>query len=316
MDDLVLLSLPSKELRVFLALRHSCDKFGETLVSMDELGELTGYGRTALSQAVAGLVERKLLLVHRMKRDFGRLARNKYIVVPCSPERTRRMVEGESPRSRERTSTRVLNKSLSNVSNVVITTEVTAPSAPSREEKKMRWQDDDENLGGFGLLDGEVPSAQKATPVSKRLPKTRHLRPQDEWTAADVATEFSFRVYARLPKIPKLLNTNNLRQRLSVNRSRYDMTALIELEAMDAFLADERNMTRILNAPEKAHEMFLASIAKQAPEILEQYGESVQVAVDNPPRVDYIVASDGKQFDNSMPGRAALKRYEEKLKGN
>jgi hypothetical protein len=29
----------------------------------------------------------------------------------------------------------------------------------------------------------------------------------------------------------------------------------------------------------------------------------------------YVYASDGKPFDNSMPGRAAMERYEQKLKG-
>jgi len=31
--------------------------------------------------------------------------------------------------------------------------------------------------------------------------------------------------------------------------------------------------------------------------------------------LEYIIASDGRKFDNSMPGRAALERYEDKLKG-
>jgi hypothetical protein len=37
-------------------------------------------------------------------------------------------------------------------------------------------------------------------------------------------------------------------------------------------------------------------------------------AVSSTPRVQFLYASDGEQFDNSMPGRLALERYEESLR--
>jgi hypothetical protein len=37
-------------------------------------------------------------------------------------------------------------------------------------------------------------------------------------------------------------------------------------------------------------------------------------SVSSTPRVEFLYASDGEQFDNSMPGRLALERYEESLR--
>lgn len=305
MDDLVLLSLPPTELRVFLALRHNVDRWGEVRASMEMLGELTGYGRTTLSSAVKGLSERGLIRIHRKKRDFGRLSWNVYTVVPCSPERTRVALEQSAPRSPERTSTRVLNKSL----DIKLITNTITEVAPPREEKEMnRWSDDDDDIAGVGLLgDEKKPVAKK---VSKASPKTRSQRPQDEWTAADVASEFSFRVYARMPQVPKTIATSTLRMRLAVNRKQYGQTAAQEMAAMDKFFADERNYRRVEQKPDKAHFEFLQAIAEYI------RNESVSVApVDTPVEMDYISASDGRKFENNMPGRAALKRHEEKLKG-
>jgi hypothetical protein len=306
-DDLVLLDLTPTELRVFLALRHDVDRWGESRASMEMLGELTGYGRTTLSKAVAGLVRRDLIRVHRKKRDFGRLSWNVYTVVPCSPERTRLVIEPKSPRSRERTSTRVLNKSLEVKLTKTINTEV---AAPRLEESMNRWQDDDD-LPGVGLLDA-VSESDKSKPLSKKSAKNRSERPQAEWTANDVAVEFSFRVYARMPQVPRTIDTNTLRMRLSVNRKKYGQTAAQEMAAMDKFFADERNYRRVEQNPAKAHFEILQAIATY---IRETTSPVVAVPVDITVAMDYIEASDGRKFENNMPGRAALKRYEDKLKG-
>jgi hypothetical protein len=309
MDDLVLLSLSSSELRLFLALRHDCDKFGETRISMEELSSLTGYGRTALSLALVGLVERDLVRVRRIKGVRGRLQANEYTVVPCSPERTRM----GSPRSLEQTSTRVLSKSLKVKLTKTITTEGTSPLAQSQplEEKMNRWSDDDD-LPGVGLLD--EPVAQKSVkPLSKKSSKNRNERPRAEWTANDVAAEFTFRVYARMPNVPHTIDTQTLRMRLSVNRKTYGVNAVQELAAMDKFFADERNYRRVEQKPEKAHFEILQAIAEH---IKSTSSPVLQpVGVDKVLEMDYVSASDGRKFENNMPGRAALQRYEEKLKG-
>lgn len=311
MDDLVLLSLSSSELRLFLALRHDCDKFGETRISMEDLSLLTGYGRTALSLALVGLVEKDLVRVRRIKGVRGRLQSNEYVVVPCSPERTRVAFERGSPRSRERTSTHVLNKSIKDNITKTIITEGSSPLAQTQlEENLNRWSDDDD-LPGVGLLD-EPSSSVKSKPLSKRSSKNRNERPQAEWTANDVAAEFTFRVYARMPQVPHTIDTQTLRMRLSVNRKTYGVSAVQELAAMDKFFADERNYRRVEQKPEKAHFEILQAIA----EYIKGNSSSVPVvAVDKVLEMDYVSASDGRKFENNMPGRAAMKRHEEKSKG-
>ena len=48
---------------------------------------------------------------------------------------------------------------------------------------------------------------------------------------------------------------------------------------------------------------------------IEEFKTQCVNIVDKVLEMDYISASDGRKFENNMPGRAALQRYEEKLKG-
>jgi hypothetical protein len=180
--------------------------------------------------------------------------------------------------------------------------------APKREVVVVnRWKDDDDDIGGFGLLESDVaPAAQK---ISKRDPKTRRLRPQEEWTPADVASEFSSRVYDKIRGIPGLVNTNALRGALAANRSRFEMNATLEMELMERFFGDERNLQLIKGSPKKAHGILLNFITVNVSRVVEDLEMTAEDKEEN-----YIYASDGKRFDKSMPGRRDLKEYEEKLR--
>jgi hypothetical protein len=174
-----------------------------------------------------------------------------------------------------------------------------------------KWQDEDSEIGGWGLL--EPAYASKTNKVSKRDPKTRHQRPQEEWTAADVASEFAVRVYDRVRGIPGLVSTKDLRGALSANRARFGVSSTIEMELLEKFFADERNITAIKNSPRKAHGIFLNFITSNINSVTEEMGMDDEV-LDTEMAVEYVYASDGKKFDNSMPGRRALEMYEEKLR--
>jgi DNA-binding MarR family transcriptional regulator len=324
-EEIRLLSLPPAELRVLLALRHMVDRWGEVNVTMDELKVLTGYGRTTLSKAVAGLSEAGFIDTVRTKRNLGKLSKNRYYLTPCSPEQTWEVKSASEvvlPCSTERTSTASEVVTSSN-SNVISNTKVkntsyslvaTGHGGVFKEVSLVNKWDDDDDIGGFGLLDGEVPASRKVRPVSKRDPKTRHQRPQEDWTAADVASEFSWRVYDKVRGIPGMVNTNKLRLALSQNRVRFGSTATIEMELMDKFFGDARNLDTIKRTPQFTHAIFLRFITANISGVVTELGMD-EPEVDNYERPEYIYASDGKKFDNSMPGRKAMERYEEKIGG-
>ena len=80
----------------------------------------------------------------------------------------------------------------------VFTKEITVP---------MKQYDDGEDLAGFGLVEPKDPPAIK---VRKTDPKTRGKRPQHEWTAMDVAAEFSYQVGRKYPLLPGTVNVAKL----------------------------------------------------------------------------------------------------------
>lgn len=319
-EELRLLSLTPAELRLLLALRHLQNRWHEVNASMDELTTLTGYSRTTLWRAHAGLEAAGFIEATRTKRNFGFYAKNRYVLKSGSVDETSLV----SACSTDETSTDNIDiqiitttSTFSNKSIEAINTSCLLGAAGTEEGKKEnmvnRWSEDDDNVGGFGLLEGEVPSTQKQKPMSKRDPKTRHMRPQDEWTAADVASEFSFRVYSKIRGIPGLVNTASLRGALAGNRSKFGITAVIEMEVMERFFADERNLNTIRKFPTSAVGMFLRAITTNVQQVVEDLGMEDAPVVDETPVASYVYASDGKAFDNSMPGRKSLERYEEKL---
>jgi hypothetical protein len=174
-----------------------------------------------------------------------------------------------------------------------------------------KWNEDD----GFILGDfSSEPSKTKK--VNKRDPKTRHQRPQEEWTPADVASEFSSRIYAKLRGYPGVVNTKELWGALAANRARFHVTAVIELEALDRFMSDERNLVAVRKYPKNAHRMFLNAITNNMNTIVTSMDMEEKLDKDPESTAEYVYASDGTEFDNSMSGRLELKAYEANLKGN
>jgi DNA-binding Lrp family transcriptional regulator len=281
------------------------NRWGEINLCMEQLGDLTGSSRTTLWRRMTVLEEKGLIETTRTKRNYGKLYKNRYKLLVFKIE----------------TSTAGQSSHIDNLTTVTtVTTKVKNTSyslwgfAPEMEEIEMvnKWQDDDE-VGGFGLLDGELPATQRQKPASKRDPKTRNQRPQHEWTPNDVASEFASQLYSKVRGIPGLLNIRKLAPILGKYRKDYGTTALFELEVIDMLINDSRRLADIKKDPANAYRIFLRMLAthgKKAQNNLE-FEE-----IENEPElvIDYLIASDGKKFDNSMPGRVELKEYEKSLK--
>jgi hypothetical protein len=173
-----------------------------------------------------------------------------------------------------------------------------------------RWSDDDDDLKGFGLLDGDTASGQRKSSISKKSSKTRHQRAREEWTPADVASEFSWRIYDKVRGIPNMINTKTLTILLAKYRKEFGITASMELDLLDKFLGDERNLIAIKRQPSKTVNIFLVFITNNVNKLSQT--SQVVIEEDNSSNSN-LIASDGKLFDNTIIGKAALERYESKL---
>ena len=174
-----------------------------------------------------------------------------------------------------------------------------------------KWEDDSDSLAGFGLV--EDRDAVQPT-IRKSDPKTRGKRPEHEWTPMDVAAEFSYRVGKRYPLLPGTVNVRQLSGALSKFRKQYQTTALVELELLKLFMADERNFQNIGDEAPFLYKMYLASFGKKMNQARENLGlNKVNAKVDTSVKVSTLTASDGKVFQNSLSGRAQLERYEKRL---
>lgn len=277
------------------ALSDNRDRWGETRLTMEELAEITGSSRTTLWRALSVLTEKGLVETTRTKRNLGRLYKNRY-----------KVIEFETSTASQGS----LNSQLDTVTDSHIKNTSYSFGAEGTEEDPMvnNWKEEDDFMS-FGLID-EAPPVQK---ISKADPKTRRLRPQEEWTALDVASEFAFRVYDNIRGVPGIVNTMNLRGALSRNRTKFDISAAIEMSLMDKFFADARNIAAIKRSPKNSIGIFLNFITNNITSARNEV--TIEQALAMAEELEYLYASDGRKFDKSIAGRAALARYEKKLKG-
>jgi hypothetical protein len=192
------------------------------------------------------------------------------------------------------------------------------PQAAKTEVQEMaRWKNDDEDdVGGFGLFEEEVQQkvASTAKPINKRDTSTRGRRPEAEWTVYDIASEFSHLLSRKFPYIPGLVNVRNISGALRGWRNQYGTTATVEMEMMRKFFADERNWLGADKEPEKIHLRYLRMFKTHMQEINASFDiyDSVESS-DLTTGDDYLYSSDGRRFDNTLIGRKALARYEDSL---
>lgn len=325
-EDEVLLSLTASEGRVVLALRSLADLHGVVQTTTEVLGGITGYSPATLRRAFRSLEDKSLLTTVRTKRNFGKFSVNNYTLAPSLISE-----RWESPPSLmgER-STTGQGSSNSYIANININTINRGKIGKSRKEiilsGNKRWYpkgedtSGDDEIGGFGLFESEQPSTVKMKlSVDARDPKTRGRRPQENWTASDVAAEFAYLVARKYPYLPGLVRTAELRGALAQNRKKYGITATIEMEMVRLFLGDSRMHHDAEQNPQYLHKRFLKMFNTHMDEALKNLGmptrnQLANGVIDNEEHSEYVYASDGREFDNSIVGRKNLQKYEEKLR--
>ncbi len=174
-----------------------------------------------------------------------------------------------------------------------------------------RWEDDGDNLAGFGLVE---PRDAESPKIRKSDPRTRGKRPEHEWSAMDVAAEFSYRVGKRFPLLPGTVNVRQLAGALNKFRKQYQTTALVELELLKLFMSDENNFRNVGDEAPHLYKLYLASFGKKMNQARETLGLTKVNAPENTSvKLGTLTASDGRVFQNSLSGRAQLERYEKRL---
>jgi hypothetical protein len=118
-------------------------------------------------------------------------------------------------------------------------------------------------------------------------------------------------MYQKINNAPAMINTSELRGALAAYRKRYNTNATIEMAVMQKFFGDARIWIEAKKAPHFAHKIFLREITKSTAEVLDELGMNDTSPVNYQEEYDdYVYASDGKKFDNSIPGRVQLAKYE------
>jgi hypothetical protein len=301
-------------------------KEGLIETKMEDLARFAQCSEESIRRALRGLETANLVETIRTKRNLGKLSYNRYRLVSPSHKIVGLTVEPPH-KNVELPSHKIVGSTAgtSNTSNYLKVNKTTSYLVPSGTKGNRRsfilvnrWQED-EGVGGFGLFEDELAAKTSGPSISKRNPKTRNQRPQHEWTAADVASEFSSRIYRTIPGVPNIMNTDKLRGALSKMRKDYDSNSLIELEIMKMFFEDPWLQREGVDKPEFIVGRFLKSFASHYDQALRNLGLPAR----NTPTEndllsasasDFVYASDGRRFDNSMPGQLALDKYEDKLR--
>ena len=317
-------NLTDFQFRLLAVICHLSGSEGRLQASAESLGIASGnVTEKTVRRGLVALEEAGFIKRTKTKRRNG--YRGKDVLDITSPQVTSGPVEAQDIwASNVRTShdyrsrSIITNKSLvpnSKDSNQLKDIRNTEGVSMKEIRVPMRkWEDDGDNLAGFGLVE---PKDAPSTKVRKSDPRTRGKRPEHEWTAMDVAAEFSYRVGKRYPLLPGTVNVRQLSGALSKFRKQYNTTALIELELLRLFLTDENNFRNIGDEAPFLYKMYLASFGKKMNQARENLGlGKINAPTETVVKMGTLVASDGRVFQNSLSGRAQLERHEKKIKEN
>jgi DNA-binding transcriptional ArsR family regulator len=310
------------EFRLYAVLCHTAGQEGVVEASVAHLGTLTrGASDKTVRRALKALEAAGLVETARTRSTGGKWGITKYVLPavkndrrstpqpPVKNDRTE-VVDSKLEAAVELTSSDLLPSLSRQVSNGGTTYPYGQSPCPIRRVVLKKFDDGDDNIGGFGLLE---PKPLPEIKIRKSDPKTRGRRPQHEWTPLDVAAEFQFRVGKRFYWLPGTLNIRSLAGALSKNRSQYGVTALIELELLDMFMADERNFLNVGNEAPDLYKSFLRMFKTKMNQARENIGLKPLSAVEVVESAPMLVASDGQTFDNSAAGRSMLEKYERRI---
>ena len=187
-------------------------------------------------------------------------------------------------------------------------------NVPRKEMKiPMKNYDDDEGLAGVGLIE---PRDAVQPKIRKSDPRTRGKRPEHEWTAMDVAAEFSYQVGRKYPLLPGTVSVKTLSGALRKFRTQYGTTPIVELELLRLFMADSNNFRDIGSEAPLLYKKFLSSFGKKMNLARSNLGlANINAKENTESKTVVLTSSDGKTFPNSLSGRAQLERHEKRLGG-
>jgi hypothetical protein len=308
--------LSDYQFRLLAVLCHKTGSEGFLKASIADLGTWTGKSSDkTVRTALKALEKAGLLTIYKSRRANGFQGINTYKVT-VKNYRTEENVTVKNYRTSHD------YKSLSNITNKPLVPNGHISNQLKESETEgftkeiiipmRKWEDDGDNLAGFGLVEERDAPQPK---IRKSDPKTRGRRPEHEWTPLDVASEFSFRVGRKFPLLPGTVNVRQLAGALSKFRKQYETNALIELELLRLFMADERNFKNVGDEAPMLYKMFLASFKTKINQARENLGlAKISAPIETVVKMGTLTASDGRVFQNSLSGRVQLDRYEKRLK--
>lgn len=307
-------SLSDKEVRVIFTLWQPCQG-GKAWRGIQELADACLTSRETIRQVLNSLEQKGYVRTERTKRNLGKMSTTLvYLTMPSGVGMATK--KDTSPCQADLASTDVQVVLSTNSTSTSTNNSWIYPSDKSRRRKELRvgrrWSDDDSELAGFGLLDTE-DSKPKQT-AKKNTGKTRHLRPQSEWTALDVASEFTARLMSQFPGNLTLINTKNLAIALAKNRKDYGFSPELELVLMDKWFADERNLRNATTRHQFLIGSFLNMFKSDVEDGYSKLGVRMpQVNPEVSTAVKKLYASDGTPYDDTPLGRRFLAMHEERL---
>lgn len=313
--------------RVAVALYDLADSRGNIQTSTKALTEITGVSESTLTRAFRDLEQHGYLVTTRTRKGFNKFAFNEYRVL-LGPkdepvESNWDLLGAPNPR------TASLNVGVedSNLPVFVSLKDEQSTAVPGNSET-LTTSTNNQNKEILRISNQSVKKRKVKNSGTKQIfntskknskiwaftpdPKdfnTRALRPKGSWSNWDIAAEFADRLHARYPDRPALINKTRLAKALLPMRSPYNSTPELELALIDWFFDDNHKVGLAEREPEKVLGTFLNMFKTN----MEKARSAVAYAARYADVPDWVYASDGKRFDNSMPGRFALKEYESEL---
>jgi DNA-binding PadR family transcriptional regulator len=303
------------QFRLFAILCRSAAPGGLVETTVAQLCIETGKASDkTIRSALQGLEASGLIETSQTKRANGYLGRKK-ITVKNYQQEEQELVENYRTSHDYKPHSSIANKLLVTNSQYIYKLKDSETEGLTKEIRvpMRRWEDDGDSLAGFGLVE---PKDAPQPKIRKSDPKTRGKRPEHEWTAMDVAAEFSYQVGRKYPLLPGTVSVKSLSGAIRKFRSQYGTTPLIELELLRLFMQDERNFKDIGDEAPHLYKKYLASFGTKMNQARENLGlNKVTAKVETTPASGTLSSSDGRVFQNSLSGRAQLERHEKRLKG-
>lgn len=313
--------------RVAVTLYELADSSGQIKTTTKALSALSGVSESTLTRAFRDLESHGYLVTTRTRKGFNKFAMNEYrVLLEPKEEATSSNWDLVSEANAQITSLKMSVNEVPQEVFVSLTDEhstavpgssKTVPNndlnqnkeilrISNQSEKKTKSKNSETNQ----IFNTTRKNSRiwAFTPDTKDF-NTRGLRPVESWSHWDVAAEFADRLHARYPDRPALINKSRLAKALLPMRAKYASNSEIELRLMDWFFDDFYKVLIAESEPQKLIGTYLNMFktdldkAKSAIAYDAKYGDIP----------DWVYASDGTPFDNSMPGRRDLEEYELEL---